>query len=42
MAVYLDLSDSGGPDPPWMYIGHAVRLGYSVGALLSPFNGSER
>ena len=31
MALYLDLSDSGGSDSAWMYIGHAVRLGYSVG-----------
>ena len=42
MALYLDLSDLGGSDSAWMYIGHAVRLGYSVGGLLSPFNGSER
>ena len=43
MALYLDLSlsDPGGPDSAWMYIGHAVRLGYSVGGLLFPFNGSE-
>jgi hypothetical protein len=42
MALYLDLSDSGGSDLAWMYTGHAVRLGYSVGGLLFPFNGSER
>ena len=43
MALYLDLSDSGGSDSAWMYIGHAVRLGYSVrGLIFFPFNGSER
>lgn len=31
MALYLDLSDPGGSDSAWMYIGHAVQLGYSVG-----------
>lgn len=35
MALYLDLSDSGSPDSAWMYIGHAVRLGYSIGLHLS-------
>jgi hypothetical protein len=42
MALYLDLSDSGSSDSAWMFIGHAVRLGYSVGGLLFPFVGSER
>ena len=36
------MSDLGGSDSAWMYFGHAVRLGYSVGGLPSPFNGSER
>ena len=31
MGLYLDLSDSGGPNLARMYIGRAVRLCYSVG-----------
>jgi hypothetical protein len=33
MAQFLDLVDSGvsGDNEAWMYIGHAVRLGYSIG-----------
>ena len=43
MALYLDLSDSGSSDSAWMYIGHAVRLGYSVGGItLSILMGAKR
>lgn len=38
MALYLDLSDSGDSNSAWMYLGHAVRLGYSVGGLFFLFN----
>ena len=41
IALYLDLSDSGGSDSAWMYIGHAVRLGYSVGGLLFHLMGAN-
>ena len=41
MALYLDLSDSGSSDSAWMYIGHAVRLGYSVGGLLFHLMGAN-
>jgi hypothetical protein len=41
MALYLDLSDSGGSDSAWLYIGHAVRLGYSVGGLFVHLTGAN-
>ncbi|KAF8956467.1 hypothetical protein BDZ97DRAFT_1925478 [Flammula alnicola] len=41
MSQYLDLSDSdlGGLESAWMHIGHAMRLGQSVGAFLVAFVG---
>lgn len=41
MALYLELGDSGGLDSAWLYIGHAVRLGYSVGGSFLHFVGAN-